>query len=124
VTRFLALVLLVVLGLTIAGCGSGKKQKSATTPIALPTSASSTVLVLTPGLTVTGTKTIPNVPTGMLVRCKGGASAKVPRRGAAVAAGRDKLVPVGSTAPSPPSREIEVMHLRDGSVTVTCKSTS
>ena len=109
------LALLAILGFAAAGCGATKKKAvmiARTGPGGPPRTVNIAAL--------RGTNTIPNLPTGTLVRCRGGPGAKVPRRGAAVAAGNDKLVTVGSTAPTTPSREIQVMHLLNGSVTVTC----
>ena len=111
VKTLIALALLAVLGFAAAGCGATKKktvvyhdgQAMRSSPI-----------------TFTGTTTVPNVATGTLIHCKGGPSAKVPRRGATVAAGEDKLSPVGTPPPTTPSRAIQLTHLQNGSVTVSC----
>jgi hypothetical protein len=55
----LAPPLLALVGLTVAGCGSGNQ--------AVPGS-----------VTVTGTTTIANVQVGTVIRCKGGPAARVP----------------------------------------------
>ena len=108
----LALALLAVLGFTVAGCGATKKRTVVHND--------GQALRSSP-ITVTGTTTVPNVATGTLIHCRGGPSAKVPRRGGAVAAGEDKLSEVGAPAPTSSSGEIQLEHQMNGSVTVRCK---
>jgi hypothetical protein len=114
VKRFLTLALIALPAVVLAGCGSGKR---ATTTLyegkVIPAQVSGSI-------TVTGNTTVADVKTGTLVRCKGGQSAKVPRRGAGVSesTGGD-VAPTATTAPS--YAEISLTHLPNGSVTVTCK---
>lgn len=105
----LALVLLAVLGFTLAACGSTKAYVNMGG-------------LGGPAYVVHGTTTISNVATGQLVRCKGGPSANVPTPGGTVAVGRDRLRPTGTPASSSSLGEIQLTRLRSGSVTVTCTS--
>jgi hypothetical protein len=85
------LTVLAVVGLTIAGCGLGKK--AALGPV-----------------TVTGTTTISDVKVGTLIRCKGGPAARVPHwfGGSAL------------TLPGVPG-QIALTHRHNGSITVSCR---
>jgi len=85
-------LLVVALAFALAGCGSGKKAGSG--PI-----------------TVTGTTTIANVKTGVLITCKGGPGAKLPPPGRGVSASADG--PSTSTA-------LLVVHRQGGSVYASC----
>jgi hypothetical protein len=116
-----ALALLAILGFTVAGCGSSRKAGPST---------SVTRAVVTVGgpelgpITVTGptTTTIPNVPTGTRITCRTrhglGANVKVPRVGVTVAEGQSQLRELGQTRT--PTQQINLTHLEDGSITVSC----
>jgi hypothetical protein len=111
-----ALALLAVVGVVLAGCGSTKTSGSGTRPLNGSLARS---------ITVAGrAATIPNVKTGTRVTCKGwpGPGAKVPPPGGGVAEeARQDTVTSGpaSTGPSS-SRELQLRHLRNGSITVSC----
>jgi|SRR5579862_2847736 len=107
--RAAQIALVLSVAAAVVGCGAAKKK----------TVVYHDGQALRSGpITVTGTTTVPNVPTGTLIHCKDGAGAKVPRRGWAVAA----LTPVQSyPAPTAPSGEIQLRHLQNGSVKVLCK---
>lgn len=113
---FLALALLVVLGFAATGCGSGGKANSGQYTVTLHNNVPSGPI------TVTGTRTtaISNVRTGTVVRCKNGPSAKVPRRGIGLSESTG-VGAAGSGTTAPPPAEISIMHLPNGSITVTCK---
>jgi hypothetical protein len=137
VKEVLALALLAVLGFAAAGCGSGKKN-DLSTRIAQNYSGGSTTVVTLGGpdlgsttagsvghpITVTGTAitTIPNVRAGTLVVCStrhgAGAKVKVPRVGGAVAEGQQQLRQLGQKPA--PTQSINVTHLENGSITVSC----
>jgi hypothetical protein len=67
--------------------------------------------------------TIPNVKTGTLVTCKGGAGAKVPPPGQGVdeSAAQGSISKSGTTGPSSTSG-LRLEHLTNGSITVACTS--
>src|SRR4051794_7441361 len=93
-----ALLLLALVGVAAAGCGSGG-TKAGHDPI-----------------TVTGTTTISNVATGTLVSCKRGVPGgpmKVPPTGHGVTANVD------GTGPSS-SGKLQLTHRQDGSVVAVC----
>ena len=112
--RIVALALFAVLGLAVAGCGSGKKARIGQYTV--------TLFKKSGAITVTGTTTISNVTTGTLVRCKGGPAVKVPRRGyGAAASSAETAVTIDSTTTGPTSTgEIRLTHHQNGSVTVSC----
>ncbi len=113
--RLLTTALLAFLGFAVAGCGATKKGGWEQYPVTLYKKASGP-------LAVTGTMTISSVKTGTFIRCHGGPGAKVPARGAGVSAGSAIQAVIGATttAPPPVSRQIQITHLQDGSVTVSC----
>ena len=109
----LVLALLALLGVT--ACGSGKRAGSGQYTVTLHNNRPAGPI------TVTGTATtaISNVKTSTLVRCKGGMGAKVPRIGYSVEAGGMSAGPSSSTRPRREG-EIELNHLVNGSITVSC----
>jgi hypothetical protein len=114
VKRIRALALLAALGFA-AGCGSGHNAGSGQYTATLHNDRPAGPI------TVTGTATtaISNVKTGTLVRCKDGMSARVPRIGYSVEAGGMSAGPSSSTR-TQREGEIELTHLPDGSITVSC----
>jgi hypothetical protein len=93
---WLVLVVLAVLGLAAAGCGSGTKKLTA---------GSITV-------TAVGTTTIASVATGTMIRCKPGTAAGVPPPGHGV---------TGNADGPKVSSMIQVTHRGDGSAVVVCR---
>ena len=118
VKPLLAVTLLVVLAFAATGCGSAGKANSGQYQYTVTLHKS----VPSGPITVTGTRTtaISNVKTGTFVRCNGGSGAKVPHRGVGVSESTGVSV-VGSATTAPPPAEISIMHLPNGSITVTCK---
>jgi hypothetical protein len=118
VKTILAPTVLAVLGLTVAGCGSGKKANTGGYTVTLHHNVPSGPI------TVTGAETtaISNVKTGTRISCKTrhgqGANVKVPRVGATVSEGQLPLTTLGQS--KPPEQQINVTHLEDGSITVSC----
>ena len=111
-----ALALLVALGFMVAGCASGNETNSGQrTPPAHHNATFGPIV-----MTGTRTRTIANVKTGTYVRCKGGSGANVPRRGVGVSQSSG-VSAVGSATSAPPPAEISLMHLPNGSITVTCR---
>jgi hypothetical protein len=105
----LTFTLLVVLGSAVTGCGATKKivVDVRTTPLR-------TVKVLG------ATATIPNVPTGTRILCRGWKRAvKVPPPGSEANVGQGKATPSGKASSS---KSMQLTHLENGSVTVTCGS--
>lgn len=109
------LVLLAVLVLAAAGCGSGKKVSTVQHTVTLHNN----IAVPLGPITVTGTETtvIANVKTGTFVRCKGGPTVKVPPPGSGANVGEGRSTP-GGTGGS--SRQMNLTHLENGTVTVSC----
>lgn len=107
----LALALLAVLGFAVAGCGGTETITSGGPPVSVFTRA--------PTIRVSGSATIPNVPTGTRIICKGwpARGVKVPPLGGAANAGAGTATP-GGTGSS--SRNLKLTHLENGSVTVSC----
>ena len=83
-------------GLAVAACGSGGK-------------------VVSGPITVSGTTTIANVKTGVLITCKNGAGGKAPPPGKGVGSSVD--LDVNSSLSS---GGIQLVHQKDGSAVVTC----
>ena|SRR6478735_1706375 len=102
VKALLALALIAVAGFALAGCGSSKR-------------AVSPHLII-----VTGTTTVSNVKTGVFIGCKGGPAAKVPPRGEGVDSSASQVA-VTTTTGVPQAGAIQLTHLKNGSVTVSCK---
>jgi hypothetical protein len=106
------LALLAVLGFAIAGCGATKKKivvydrVGPVNPIQV---------------TGTGTTTIPNVKTGRPILCQGwkGPGVKVPPPGSSASDSESENSQAG-TVPSS-SKQIQLEHLPNGSLTVSCK---
>jgi uncharacterized protein YceK len=90
------LALLGAVGFVLAGCGSGTTH----------TGTSNSV-------TLAGTTTIADMPTGTPIHCKGGPGTEVPRPGNGVTGFEDGQHSSGA---------ISVTHQRDGSVVVSCRS--
>ena len=97
-----ALLALAVAALALSACGSSKKSVSR--------------LVI-----VTGTTTISNVKTGAFVGCKGGRAAKVPPRGEGVDGSPSETAASATITGVSPTGEIRLTHLKNGSVTVSCR---
>jgi hypothetical protein len=109
VKALLTWTLLVVLGFAVTGCGATKKivVNVRTTPLR-------TVKVLG------STATIPNVPTGTRIICRGWQRAvKVPPPGSEANVGEGIMTPNGTGSSS---KSMKLTHLENGSVTVTCSS--
>jgi hypothetical protein len=109
VRPLLTLTLLAVLGSAVTGCGATKKVvvNVRTTPLR-------TVKVLG------STATIPNVPTGTRIICRGWKRAvKVPPPGSEANVGQGRATPSGKASSS---KSMQLTHLPNGSVTVTCSS--
>jgi hypothetical protein len=101
VKAVLALTLIAVLGSALAGCGASKRAVSR--------------LII-----VTRTTTVSNVKTGVFIGCKGGPAAKVPPRGEGVDSSASQVA-VTTTIGVPPAGAIQLTHLKNGSVTVSCR---
>jgi len=115
VKAIVALALLAVLGLSVAGCGGTKTDDVGQRLIRLRDSLT---------LRVSDRHvTIPNVRTGTRVLCKGweGKAVVVPRRGRAVDVGQSVIVLPG-TKPSEAhgSEQLSLTHYRNGSLAVNC----
>jgi hypothetical protein len=108
-------VLLAVLVLAAAGCGSSKNAG----PVQYTVTLRNKVPVPFGPITVKGTETtvISNVKTGTVVRCKGGPSVKVPPPGSGADVGEGRSTPSGTGGSS---REMRLTHLENGTVTVSC----
>jgi hypothetical protein len=119
VKAILALALLAMLGFTVAGCGSGKKANAGQYTVTLHNSVPSGPIRVRSA----GTTAISNAKTGTRITCTGGMSAKVPRIGYTIEAGQGVGMFSGRSSSKRPQHqvEIELTHLLNGSVTVTCK---
>ena len=110
VRSIFALVLLAVLGFSVAGCGATKK-------IVLHVDTTPATPVFGQTITVVGptTTTIANVKTGTRIGCKDWDAqvATVPRRGDSDG--------VREGGPGTTSSELQMTHLENGSVTAACK---
>ena len=113
----LALALLFVLGVTVAGCGATKKiaTTGSLTAVAIPNAHTSHTI------TVVGTTTIPNVKAGTRIKCKGwlGHGVKVPPMGSEANIGGGMAAPSGVP---PTSHQMRLNHSENGSLTVVCTS--
>ena len=132
-TRIVALALLPVLGLTIAGCG-GTKTAVVTVggPVARSRPCCDATSVVGSGsatatrrLIIGGTLTIPNVKTGTLIRCKGwkGKYVRVPQRGSSLDVGESvKLPPTMKKLPGTAKTDLMFLtHHENGAITVACQ---
>lgn len=117
----LALALLAVLGVAVAGCGATKRivVKVDTNSLAAKIGSESAGTITVVGAPIT---TIPKVKTGSRIKCTGwpGRGVKVPPRGSAADVGEGKATVNGT---EPTSHDMQLTHLKDGSVTVLCTST-
>lgn len=113
--RIVALVLLV-LGLVVAGCASAKKTAVRSTAVTGP--ARGTAIVGGTGaITVTGTVELPHVAPGTELACKGGPRAKVPAGEGGVNVTASRVSVVSGPAPS---TGLELSRSGNGTVTVSC----
>jgi hypothetical protein len=119
VRAILALAVLALLGLVAAGCGATKKIV-----VTVKTNSLATEIANNEARTITvvgsETTTIPNVQTGTRIECKGwpGRGVKVPPRGSEANVGEGKATPNGTTT----SHGVQLTHLENGSLTVSCTS--
>ena len=104
----LTLTLLAFVGFAVSGCGATKK-------IVLHVDTANRIT-----LAASTTVTISNAKTGTLIKCRGGAGAKVPPPGVLIAGPDPRVVGAPDAIPSR-FGEIDLTHLRNGLVTVTCK---
>jgi hypothetical protein len=114
VKRLVALALLAALGFAVAGCGSSQK----------PISGGPNVVTLSKKaeshpVQINGTVTIPHLLPFHRVKCYGwpGRGVEVPPRGGTANVGRGKATPSGKSS----SKSMQVTHLENGSVIVSCK---
>jgi hypothetical protein len=122
-----AFIALALLAAVVAGCGAAKKTDSRSVTDAGTTNISNSGPVPSTGrptITVSGrAATKANVKTGIWIRCKGwpAPGVKVPPRGHALIAelGQGTVTPGGTGSSS--SEELQLTHLRNGSIRVVCK---
>jgi hypothetical protein len=107
VRAVLALALLVVVGFAVTGCGSSQKAISGGPEKFNP-------------MQITGTVTIPRVVSWHRIKCKGmpGRGVKLPPRGSTANVGAGKITANGTKS----SRNMQVTHLENGAVIVSCTS--
>jgi hypothetical protein len=103
---------LALLGLAVAGCGSGKKAQSQYVHTV-------TLYKKSGPITVTGTTTIADVKTGTWIKCKGWTlrGVKVPPPGSASSVGETKMSSNGIKSSGP---NMQMTRQQNGSLTVAC----
>jgi hypothetical protein len=114
VKTLIALALLAAPGFAVAGCGSSQKAiSSGPYVVTLSKKAESHPVQ------INGTVTIPHLLPFHRVKCSGwpGRGVQVPPRGGTANVGRGKATPSGRSS----SKSMQVTHLEDGSVIVSCK---
>jgi hypothetical protein len=117
----LVLVLLVVLGFAVAGCGSVKKTNSGQYTVTLRDVASGPITVTrSPGLRP-ATTVILNVKTGTHIRCEGwtGKDMRVPRLGSGLYAGES--VKLATPMKETETELMSLTHRENGAITVACE---
>jgi hypothetical protein len=121
----LALAVLAVLGLAVAGCGATKK--AAVTlggPVKHSGSGTVNTIVRSDRMTaahrfiVAGSVTIKNVKTGTQVACKGWQGVSVPPRGQAVVGFASAMATPGKKSQA--LDQMSLRHRQDGSIAVSC----
>jgi hypothetical protein len=104
--RLSAVTPLLVVAVAAAGCGATKRIV-----VNVRTTPARAIVVDGP------TTTISNVQTGMRIRCRGWRqSVKVPPPGSTANAGEGKATPNGTSS----SKNMQLTHLANGSITVSC----
>jgi hypothetical protein len=133
VKAILTLVLLAVLGFTVAGCGATKKAGvTAGGPVPHHGPCCGFTSVVRSGsatgthrLIIAGTQTIPNVKTGTLISCRGwnGRFVRVPQRGSSLEVGGGLLWMITRReTKSSASVRMSLRHLGNGAIMVSCSA--